>query len=225
MFRRGCDFLFVPKKRRQFEPWARHTGRALRPLRGYPVGQLGEYVRPRPCEVVPGSGGGETLLHQPDPVAFWCSLDRDFHGGINAGSVRVDRGHGAGQPGGPLEGRDCAFLPERGPVWYLERDRSAAPRPQVQLGAGHPVGPLAVVERDEGIEDRFWLGVNYALDAERVPCWPAGACWSPLTAPPFVRYSLVGQIPADRPAHRCPDRRLASVPGRARQGSAGRIGA
>jgi GntR family transcriptional regulator len=137
--------------------------------REQPAGQLSQYARPRAREDVAGLDRGEALLHQAYTMAARHGLDRDLHRGAEARGVVVHRGHVVGQPVRPLDRRDHPLLPEGRPVRHLEGHQPAPARPQIELGAGHPVRPLAVVQRDEGVEDRFRWRVDDALNVERMP--------------------------------------------------------
>ena len=151
-------------------PAGSRTGtQGLRPRRRHPSGHLGEYARPRAREDVAGLHRGKTLLYQAKTMAVWPGLDRDLHRGAEARGVGVHRGHVVGQPVRPLDRRDHPLLPEGWPIRHLEGHRPAPAGSQIELGVGDPVRPLAVVQRDEGVEDRFRWGVDDALNAEPMP--------------------------------------------------------
>src|SRR5262249_29294877 len=101
--------------------------------------------------------------------------------------------------------RDHTLLPERRPVRHLEGHRPASTWPQVELGAGHPVRPLTVIQRDEGVEDSFRRGVDDAHDAELMPVMLT-CRWEVAAATDATCSSVPqpGWTQCDRAAHRRP---------------------
>ena len=122
---------------------------------GYPAVQFSEDVWPRSREVVTQLSRGEPLLRQADAMSAPHTLDGDVHGGRESGRAVSDDPHVVGDPAGPLHDREDAILAEGRAIRDLELHDPGSARPQVELGLGHPVWPLRVMQGDEGIEDRL----------------------------------------------------------------------